>query len=63
MFRIGTGIVVILFGLWLLIVSFGKGIGVLIPGVVVLIIGIVILLNKNEDTIEEIKHSKQKEHE
>lgn len=50
-----TGITMISLGLALTIISFFKLIFLLIYGLPVLIIGLFILFNKNEDKIEEIK--------
>ena len=56
MFRIITGLLVVLFGLWLLWSSLEAGIVVAIFGVIAVIVGGVIVLNKREDEIEEIKN-------
>jgi len=50
-----TGGVMILVGLILICVAFFKVIWVLIYGIPILIIGLVILFNKREDKIEQIK--------
>ena len=50
-----TVVIMILAGLILIIVSFFTSFTFLVYSVVLLIIGIVILLNKNEDKIEGIK--------
>ena len=50
-----TGGVMILGGLILICVAFFKVIWVLIYGIPILIIGLVILFNKREDKIEQIK--------
>lgn len=57
MFRIVTGIVVMLFGVGLIYVGTGEEWPVLIYGMVAVGVGIAIMLNKNEDTIEEITHN------
>lgn len=54
MFRIGTGIAVILVGLWLSVEGYAEGLLEMLPGSIVVAIGIAILLNKNEDKIEEV---------
>lgn len=50
-----TGITMILLGLVLTVVAFFEAFFILIYGVPLLIVGIVILLNKKEDEIEQIK--------
>lgn len=52
--RMSTGIIMILLGLVLIGVSFFTSFIFLIYGIPILIIGIVILLNKKEDVIEQI---------
>ena len=55
-----TGIIIIIAGLVLVGVSFFTSFFILIYGLPVLIIGIIILLNKKEDKIEEIKNLKRR---
>ena len=55
MFRIATGIVIVLIALSLLLAGSAEGVGAMIPGIVFLVVGIAILVNKHEDDIEEIK--------
>ena len=50
-----TGILIILFGLILIFISFFNSFIILIYAIPIFIIGIFILLNKNEDKIEKIK--------
>ncbi|MGA2130146.1 MAG: hypothetical protein ABSG05_00825 [Candidatus Pacearchaeota archaeon] len=52
--RIITGLVLLFFGLYICFVYFSQLI-VLIFGIIVAIIGIVILLNKKENKIEEVR--------
>jgi len=59
MFRIITGIVVISAGAWFILASVREAIGLLIPGGIIIAIGITILLNTREDDIEEIKNNKK----
>lgn len=54
MYRIGTGIGVVLLGLWLISVGLNYDVGLLIIGIVLAGVGLAILLNKSEDEIEEI---------
>jgi len=53
-----TGTIAILLGLFLIIFAIFKELLILIHGIPILIIGIFILFNKNEDVIEEIKSKK-----
>lgn len=53
-----TGILAVLFGLFLTILGIFKDPWVLIYGIPIIIIGIFIFLNKKEDNIEEIKSRK-----
>jgi|TARA_B100001971_G_scaffold196795_1_gene204923 CDP-diglyceride synthetase len=55
-----TGGVMIFVGLVLIIVSFFISFAFLIYSIVILIIGTIILLNKNEDRIEKIKSRRSK---
>jgi len=57
MFRLGTGMAVTLFGFGLIYLGTGEVWPVLIYGMVAVGIGIAIMLNKNEDSIENITHS------
>ena len=52
--RIVTGLVLLLLGLYICFGYFSQTV-MLIFGVIIAIIGIVILLNKNENTIEQVK--------
>lgn len=61
MFRLGAGIVVTLFGFGLIYLGTGEAWPVLIYGMVAAGIGIAIILNKNEDSIENITHSDSEE--
>ncbi|HIH52383.1 MAG TPA: hypothetical protein HA284_02505 [Nanoarchaeota archaeon] len=56
-----SGVVVLLLGVLLVITSIFVSMFLLIYGIPLLVIGIIILLNKKEDKIEEIKFKKQKE--
>jgi len=56
-----SGVVVLLLGVLLVITSIFVPMFLLIYGIPLLVIGIIILLNKKEDKIEEIKFKKQKE--
>ena len=56
-----SGVVVFLLGVIFIITSIFVSMFLLIYGIPLLIIGIIILLNKKEDKIEEIKFKKQKE--
>jgi membrane-bound ClpP family serine protease len=58
-----TGTIMVLFGIFLLALPiftempwFASG----IYGIIILILGIVILINKKEDIIEQIKHKRRK---
>ena len=53
--RIITGIIAILFGLFLIMASFLEDLWVLVYGIPIFIIGIFIFFNKKEDEIEKIK--------
>ncbi len=52
--RTVTGIILIVFGIALIIMSFWSHFITLIYGIPILILGIFILFNKNEDKIEQI---------
>jgi len=54
-----TGAAIIIFGLFLVAISFFTSFVFLIYGVVILIVGVIILLNKKEDEIEQIKRRKK----
>jgi thiol:disulfide interchange protein len=54
MFRIITGIIVLLFGLWLVYALYPEGWWATLYGLFVAGIGVAILMNKKEDEIEEI---------
>ncbi|MFC1697252.1 hypothetical protein ACFL1H_02895 [Nanoarchaeota archaeon] len=54
-----TGIVTIIFGAILIIISFFSDYWILIYGIPILIIGFFILFNKKEDDIEQIKGDKK----
>ncbi|OIO40534.1 hypothetical protein AUJ61_01695 [Candidatus Pacearchaeota archaeon CG1_02_30_18] len=56
-----SGVVVLLLGVLLVITSIFVSMFLLIYGIPLLVIGIIILLNKKEDKIDEIKFKKQKE--
>ncbi|MDP3965908.1 MAG: hypothetical protein Q8Q04_00045 [archaeon] len=56
--RIYSGISVTIFGIALIIASFIWEYFILIYGIPIFIIGIVILLNRREDKIEELKYKK-----
>jgi len=56
-----SSVVVLLLGVLLVITSIFVSMFLLIYGIPLLVIGIIILLNKKEDKIEEIKFKKQKE--
>lgn len=56
MSRTITGIIAIILGLILIIISFFTTFFILIYGIPIFIIGIFILFNKKEDEIEEIKN-------
>jgi len=53
-----TGILAILLGLFLIVLSISKEPWILIYGIPIFIIGIFILFNKKEDDIEKIKGRK-----
>ena len=53
-----TGLIIIVVGLMVIGISFFMSFAILIYGLPILIIGIVILLNKSEDKIEQIKKIK-----
>lgn len=55
-----TGILAMLLGLFLIILSIFKELWLLIYGIPIFIIGIFIFFNKREDDIEEIKGRKNK---
>ncbi|HED05639.1 MAG TPA: hypothetical protein ENI61_03010 [Ignavibacteria bacterium] len=55
MSRTITGGIIIIIGLGLMVVSFFKSFAFLIYSTIILIMGIIIFLNKNEDKIERIK--------
>ena len=61
MFRIGTGIGVLLFALWFVYLGFRVERVFFIHGAVVGALGVAILLNTREDDIEEINEPKEKE--
>jgi len=50
-----TGILMIILGLFLIVISFFNAYFILIYGIPIFIIGIFIFFNKKEDDIEEIK--------
>ena len=50
----------IIAGLVLIVVSFFISFAFLIYGIIILIIGTIILLNKNEDKLEKIKNRRSK---
>ena len=54
-----TGVIMIAAGLVLIGISFFTSFFVLIYGLLILIFGIIIFLNKDEDRIEQIKYSKK----
>lgn len=54
-----TGIIVILFGLFLVWVSLNSSFWILIEASIAIVIGVVILFNKNEDRIEGIKSERR----
>ena len=54
-----TGIITILLGLFLIILSILKDPWILIYGIPILVIGIFIFFNKKEDDIEKIKGRKK----
>ncbi|PIO01400.1 hypothetical protein COT60_00705 [Candidatus Pacearchaeota archaeon CG09_land_8_20_14_0_10_30_9] len=56
-----SSVVVLLLGVLLVITSIFVSMFLLIYGIPLLVIGIIILLNKKEDKIDEIKFKKQKE--
>ena len=55
-----TGVIVILFGLYLIVTVIFKEVWVLIYGIPIFVIGFFILFNKKEDNIEKIKGLKNK---
>lgn len=55
-----TGFILIILGIGLIILSFFESFFILIYGISSFIVGIVILLNKKEDDIEEIKLKRRK---
>jgi uncharacterized membrane protein len=59
MFRIITGIVVIIIGLLFITNIVDEGFSGTLPGIVIMVIGIAILLNKDEDKIEEVNNDKE----
>lgn len=59
MFRIVTGVVVIIVGLVLVYFGFQEAKFLAIYGIGISIVGIVIIFNKHEDEIEEIKNDKE----
>ncbi len=63
MFRIVTGAVITIMGLFLLVCGIVEQNVSAIFGIVVIAIGVAILLNKQEDEIEEIKNDKNINHE
>ena len=50
-----TGILAMLLGLFLIVISVSKEFEILIYGIPIFIVGIIILFNKKEDEIEKIK--------
>ena len=50
-----TGILAMLLGLFLIVISVSKELEILIYGIPIFIVGIIILFNKKEDEIEKIK--------
>ncbi|MCA9362427.1 hypothetical protein KC906_03550 [Candidatus Kaiserbacteria bacterium] len=61
MFRIITGIIVLLFGLWLTYVLYQEIVWAALYGLAVAGVGMAILLNKDEDEIEEINDEKSED--
>ncbi len=59
--RTVTGIVAILFGLYLIVIAIINEAWILIYGIPIFIIGFFILFNKKEDDIEKIKGLKNKD--
>ena len=56
--RLITGLILILIGFFLIVLSFFEGFFILIYGIPILLIGFWIWFNKNEDVIEERSDSK-----
>ena len=54
-----TGIVTIILGIYLIVISFLEEYWILIYGIPIFIVGIFILFNKKEDQIEKIKGGKK----
>ena len=63
MFRIITGAIISLGGLFLLVGGVMEREGSAVVGLIALAIGVAILLNKKEDEIEEITNDKNDTHE
>lgn len=63
MFRVATGIIITIGGLFFLVGGLLEQEGSAIVGAVAIVIGIAILMNKKEDEIEQIKNNTHKDHE
>ncbi len=60
--RIITGIIFLIGGIVLMVLSFTISLFILIYGIPIFLVGIFLLLNKNEDKIEKRKDLKEKEY-